>query len=279
MFSKSKDKKEKESKEFNLREYGNEAKEKLVKLSVESLKPFWYEDNLVPGLTLYLYEHPDAVPISLLTDNAEFRESLLNACREKSVRVEDDFKWEVKIEKPQNSEAKEIRKGIYLLVSSKKTKAGEAEPMSAIIPTKAVITALKGNLVKKQYSLNAKKSKVFNIGRGENPQLAEGIFHKNHIAIVDDDRKVISRQHACIIFDPQKGFCLRAYKGGASLLSNNSTILFRDGKMKKEFSNTKGEEPLQNGDQIKLGIKSKESVVLLFEIEKPMQNKKNDIPS
>ena len=110
----SKEKKEKEPKEFILPEYGKEAKEKLVELFVEYLKPFWYEDNFIPGLTLYLHGHKDAWQISLLTDNAEFREYLLNECREKSINVEDDFKWEVKLEKPQSNKAKEFRKGIYL---------------------------------------------------------------------------------------------------------------------------------------------------------------------
>jgi pSer/pThr/pTyr-binding forkhead associated (FHA) protein len=267
------------SNEFTLgNKYGKEAKDDLAELFTEYLKPFWYEENLVPGLTLYLHEHPDAERITTLVDTDEFRKDLLKACREHNVKVDDNFRWEVKSGLPQNSEVKEFRKGIYLLVGNAKvenaTAASPAEPASEMPPVTAKITALKGDLVKKKYQLKAKPLAIYNIGRGENPQLAEGVFHKNQIAIVDDERKITSRQHACIVFDPQKGFCLKAQKGGASLLSGNSTLLFRNGKKVKEFSNTKDLEPLQDGDQIKLGVKTKESVVLLFEVEKPAIKKK-----
>jgi len=262
-------KKDDEPKEFILKGYGKEAKENLTELFVKYLQPFWHEDNYMPGLVLYL-QHPDAQQIFLITDNLEFRDKyLLKACKEKSINVDEQFKWEVKIEQPQNSEAKEIRKGIFLqIIEHKKGKKTVTNDLPTI-PTLAKITPLKGNLVKKVHKLYA--NKLYNIGRGQKPELPNGMFHENQIVVVDDDLKSVSRKHACIFFDPQEGFCLKAYEGGSSFLSNNSTILYRDGKITEVH--TKKPEPLQHGDQIKLGVKNKDSVVLLFEFEEEKKKK------
>jgi len=52
------------------------------------------------------------------------------------------------------------------------------------------------------------------------------------------------------------------------LSSNNRTILSRGEKIIKDFSNTSDAEPLKHGDQISLGVKSRDSTLLLFEIRK-----------
>jgi pSer/pThr/pTyr-binding forkhead associated (FHA) protein len=277
-------KKTSEPQVFNLQGYGKEAKDKLLELFLEYLKPHWYEPDYVPGLILYLFEHNDATQIVQMTDNATFRQELIRACKEKSMNVDDDFQWKIKNEKPQTGEVKEVRKGIYLCLFKQIKKDEQVQEQIDIQPifiNSAKITVLKGDLHKKTYLLDVKTPKIFNIGRGENPQLKNGMFHKNHIAIKDEElHKSISREHACIFFDSQKGFCLKVYAGGASV-SGNGTWLLREGRKPKEFASVNTEpEILKHGDQIRLGTKLKESVVLLFEFveEKKKPKKKKTKP-
>ena len=129
----------------------------------------------------------------------------------------------------------------------------------------------KGSLIQDPFELSSemlKKEgvKCFNIGRGAFPNIGEGGYRQNHIAIDDknnlETNRYVSRAHAHIGFSEVFGFYLQVEYGG-SRLSGNRTRLFRGEKM-IEMENLEVKEPLQNGDLIELG----KAVVLQFiEIE------------
>ncbi|GHT06842.1 hypothetical protein AGMMS49525_15520 [Bacteroidia bacterium] len=225
----------------------------VIDLVCDALQEYSLNSSIkIPAFSLYVSEsgHDDLLR-NILTA-LDFENKLRLKLTHKSIFTAADecCKWTFHFEKPQNEKAKEFAEGIFILYG--KNEQPEASISRA---TLAQVTALKGELVKKAYLLDAKTEKAFNIGRGENPQLPNGSFHKNFVVIKDIEQQGhISRQHACILFDRQRGFCLKAEKV-------EKTFLFRDGKKIPLKENP----TLQDGDQIKL-CDNPNDIVLLFEL-------------
>ena len=125
----------------------------------------------------------------------------------------------------------------------------------------------KGDLLRDEYELSSEELEkegrdFYNIGRGEFPDLAEGGYRQNHIA-VDDVKNPevnghVSRAHARIGYSEAVGFYLQVEFGG-SRLAGNRTRIFR-GEEKLDVVSVEVKEPLHHGDLIELG----KAVVLQF---------------
>jgi hypothetical protein len=265
--------KEKKQKPFKLSGNAIVDRRALIQLIVAYLESFSYDGGTVVGsLVVYLYKVPDAAKVRLLVESTAFREELIAECLERSIETNRHFTPEVKIEEPPTDEAQEVSPGIWLrLPSAAEAKTEATTTVAAATPkagqTKARITVLKGELYQPAYLLDGELQAVYNIGRGERPQLSTGAFSVNHIAIREEAHRSISREHAYIIFTPEEGFRLMARRGGTTL-AGNATCLFRLNGERIELIDTTQSAPLQQGDQLKFGIRERESVVLLFEFEK-----------
>jgi len=141
------------------------------------------------------------------------------------------------------------------------------------IIAKARIKAIQGELQELSYIIDSANSNNFNIGRGANPRLENGVMHKNYIVVKDkedfidtDDENIhfnryVSRAHACIAFSNTSGFMLKVYDGGC-YKTGNRTRIFRENSQPIDVQNTQIVYPLQHNDQIELG----KSVILHFEL-------------
>lgn len=211
---------------------------------------------IIPALSLYVSGsgHDELLQTTIAASDFENKLRLKLTYKGIFAAADNNCKWFFYFEKTQNEQAKEIAEGIFILERRVDDMPEEPEtPITHVTFTK--ITALKGELLEKTYLLDADVTQSFNIGRsnGKYTQLDNGSFHENFIEIKDNERqRHISRQHACIIFDRQKGFSLKAEKP-------DKTFLFRDGKKISLKENT-----LQDGDQIQL-CANPNDVVLLFE--------------
>lgn len=126
----------------------------------------------------------------------------------------------------------------------------------------------KGSLLRDKYELSSEvlvkeNRKYYNIGRGEFPEMEQGNYRQNHIAIDDKSdieyNRYVSRAHARIGFSKNIGFYLQVEIGGSRLSGNRTRILRNDNKI--EVENIDVKEPLHNGDFIELG----KAVVLKYE--------------
>ena len=104
-----------------------------------------------------------------------------------------------------------------------------------------------------------------NIGVGNFIQLDDKTFRENYIAIDDSTKspqykynKYVSRAHAYISFDEERGFCLHVERGGTRN-AQKRTHIYRNGET-IELNNTLISEVLHDGDRIILS----KSVHLLF---------------
>ncbi|MDR0895213.1 MAG: FHA domain-containing protein [Prevotellaceae bacterium] len=263
--------KEKKLKPFKLSGNAIVDRRELIRLLVDYLGSFGYDSGtVVGGLTLCLHHADHADKIRLLASSDAFREGLLTECLEKSIGTDERFAMEVVIGEPPKA-SQEVRQGIWLLLKSAgevKSAGGEVKSVvdSPIVHTKARITVLKGDLYQSVYHLDAAQQSLYNIGRGQQPQLSGGAFSVNHIAIREETHRSISREHAAILFLPDLGFCLAARRGGTTI-AGNATCLFHANGEGIELIDTTQRLPLQHGDQIKLGARQIQSVILLFERE------------
>ncbi len=173
--------------------------------------------------------------------------------------------------KPENEkDARMIDAGVEsIAIYLQEHKAGLGR--SVVKRARVSVIGSKGSLVQDPCELSSEMLekegvKCFNIGRGAFPNVGEGGYRQNNIAIDDknnlETNRYVSRAHAHIGFSETIGFYLQVEYGG-SRLSGNRTRIFR-GEEKIEVENVEVKEPLQNGDLIELG----KAVVLQFiEIE------------
>lgn len=159
--------------------------------------------------------------------------------------------------------SKAIGDGIYISLK-------EVIQKSKLHKASISIYANSGSLLENEYILDAEEivklpEKRYNIGIGQQPNMDGVIPRINNIAIDDNQdtvyfekNKYVSRAHAHIFYDKDKGFLLQVEKGGTRL-SGKRTHLFREGSS-IELNNLNAPIILKDGDIIILSKK----VSLLF---------------
>lgn len=134
----------------------------------------------------------------------------------------------------------------------------------------AVVNILNGEAEKESYTFTSESGRIF-IGRERKVQAADGFYRVNTIAFPGDSshqsNKYISRQHAHIEWDAERGaFMLFADEGGIPP-RNKIKVRTTDGNLEK-LQTTQFGYPLQEGDQIILG----DSALLEFRLKTATQN-------
>jgi len=169
------------------------------------------KELLIPAITIYHQDCGYDDIIRSILNAPDFETELRRELGNKRIyaAANDNCKWFFPNEKPQNKQAKEIVKGIYMLIHKK-------EVLPSVFQW-ARITVKKGSLEKNDL-LDAKQKQKWNIGRGINPEIDYDI-HENDIAIKEneEDKEIykinhsVSRKHAYIVFDPKEGFKIKPY--------------------------------------------------------------------
>lgn len=234
----------------------------LINAIIIVLKPLRLKKQEIKQLTLYVHESENDLAVTTLANTKTFEEKLYTALENNGIDPALQSRWFCKKEQAP-SDAIELDNGIYLIYSF----------VIEIPQTKVRITPLQGILEEDNYILEFEPDKRYNIGRGEKPQLDNGMIHKNQIIIKeldgfqdgnDDDymeyNRYVSRKHAYFIASG-KGFALKVYSGGCYLEGNRTRIL-REHSEPIDVQNPEIAYPLKHEDQIELGKK----VILLFEI-------------
>ncbi|MDL2310153.1 hypothetical protein LJC39_03445 [Parabacteroides sp. OttesenSCG-928-B22] len=228
---------------------------------VQALKSLRESKQPVQGLTLYIYQSENDIAFITLVNRPDFEDNLRLALENAAINEVNEAHWTFKHEAPPSTGVTTIGKGLFLHLMNRNEQSRITIRLSA----------LKGGLMEQSYSIDNKTVRC-NIGRGINPVLDNGMFHKNQIAIKDRDdcpnleeeewgiNRFVSRKHAYITYNHVQGFALRVYEGGC-YKTGNRTRLFRENNQPIDVSNTEIDYPLQHLDQIELG----KSVVLLVE--------------
>ena len=165
-------------------------------------------------------------------------------------------KFEFRTENPpQDLGLSPIAEGIYIQLIAKEKEDD--------IPDKAIIAIFngKGSLKEPEYRLDGATQLEFNIGRGDG--------NNNDVIINDNDpvnkeiNSCVSREHAKIVFDPEKGFCLETRN------VENRTIVHRKNQRicKLEELGSRDKFLLKDNDVIELGDKE-HPLLLKIEIKK-----------
>lgn len=237
------------------REDGISTKMAVIDTIVNALMPIRHVDNSCASLQLYIINCPSALAIHAIVRHKDFEQEIRRSISDADVKLGTSWKWQFFTDMVAPANALKIADGLFLNI----VYIGD-------VTVKAKITALKGFLDQKEYILGAEniEKEKYNIGRGANPQLDNGSFHKNDIVITESEREemrvnlFVSRAHAYII-KRKNGFALKVLPGGCAL-NGNRTRIFRDGKP-MDLTDPYLEFLLKNEDQIELG----KNVILSFE--------------
>ncbi|MCM1168676.1 MAG: hypothetical protein NC324_01925 [Bacteroides sp.] len=150
----------------------------------------------------------------------------------------------------------------------------EFQPSRAIRRATISISGNNGSLMQDGYVLDAEEimnlpNCRYNIGIGLHPQMDDGRYRENHIAVDDNPdspqfyrNRYVSRAHAYITYNENYGFMLRVERGGTRI-AQKRTHLYRGGEQ-RELDTPLLAEPLQDGDCIVLS----KNVFLLFKQDK-----------
>ena len=239
--------------------------DKLIMKMVEALKPERYSGKEIKNIVLFVKDTGNDLAIASVLESPDFEEKLKLAFENASIQEAVNANWSFKMDSPPTDVATlSLGTGIYLEYS--RTKKQQQR--------KARITAIRGVLESSSYILDSAVASRFNIGRGANPVLDTGMYHKNQIVIkeVEDAsetdeieelnlNKYVSRAHAGIFYNSQNNFVLKVLDGGC-FISNNRTRIFREDVSPIDALNKSVEYELRHNDQIELG----KNVILHFEI-------------
>jgi len=200
--------------------------------------------------------------------NKELKSNLKTELDNKQLYAISNAKFEFKTENPpQDMRLPSIAEGVYIQLIAKEKEDG--------IQDKAIISIFngKGSLMEPEYRLDGTIQTEYNIGNGR------GDGKNNDIIINDDDtankeiNSFVSRQHAKIVFVPEKGFCLKTRN------EENRTIVYRKNQRVKNLEVLIDKFLLKDNDVIELGDKDN-PLLLKFEIEKNINqsgHKRTDI--
>ncbi|MDR0834582.1 MAG: FHA domain-containing protein [Candidatus Symbiothrix sp.] len=238
----------------------------LLETIVKTLRPQAFADNVDGSYILYVAGTDDDLNYQAEVNKPGFKKDLLLALEHANITVVANVPWTIKTTLPpkEATGSSEVKKGVCLQY----VKTEEEVIVPAPVPSKAKVSIWhdKGSLVKESYRLDSSKRKSYNVGRGE---FNDKTGLENHIAINDHESNTekselnacVSRTHAKIVFEEEKGFCLQVLPGGSKLATGNSTKIRHGEDSIVEAQNLNLNYPLSDGDIIELGRK----VLLKFE--------------
>ncbi len=247
----------------------------IIRFIIQTLNPYVDEKSMsVAGLRFYIVcagqEQEEAARIALYTDKPGMfkTEQLERKLLNHFIQLEPDWFFEYHLLKDELPEGC-IQQGNMGL---KVIRAGDRVVEKYSI---ACLQVLVGQAEQFEYVLDPHTQLRFNIGRSKTPQLSTGKVQLNDIVflaagdpgfdeVAGRANLHVSRNHACIVYDPKTDkFLLYPDKGGLPDSGNKIKVHTADDKIKN--LNMYGiAHQLQEGDQIELGGEA----ILRFKKEK-----------
>ena len=239
-------------------------REAIIGFIIQSLQPYIDEKGLViAGLDFYIvcsnHQQEEAARVALYADKPGLfkTEHLERTLANHFIELTPGWFFEghiVKDQLPENC----MQKGHYGLRVT-----GAGEPVTKHYE-KARIEVLAGQTEHREYILDPGRQLKFYIGRSRSPQLSSGKIQQNDIVFLSRDEAGfdeltgspnlrVSRNHACIVYEPGTGrYLLYPDKGG--LPDNGNKLKVHTANESVKWLNIYGVAHwLCDGDQVELG--------------------------